>query len=102
MRGWKQTDLVMGEDLTLPDEFFEIPKTARERMQYCVYAGETETGILAEIQYKPMDDTPRSSWRICRFIDFASIYCGATKIYRQDKTQLRVERIRKTGYEKGV
>lgn len=94
MRGWKPTDLSLGESLTLPDTFFEVPKTARERIIYCVYAGETKNGILVEIQYKPTSDSIEliTSWRIRRFIDFASIYCGRVKLIRRDKTPLRVER----------
>lgn len=99
-RTWKETDLVMHEDLTLPDEFFELPNTARHRMDYCVYAGETHAGIMVEIQFKPSFDSEDSRRRITKFINFGAIYCGAAKIYRQDRTLLRVEPFKFTGMEK--
>ena len=93
-RGWKPTDLVMGEDLVLPDEFFVMPKVARQRMEYCVYAGETETGIIVEVQYKPSIFTtdPLESFRVQKFIDFGAIYSGQVKIYRRDRTLVKAER----------
>ena len=91
-RGWKHTDLVMNEDLTLPDEFFEMPRVARNRIEYCVYAGETETGIIVEIQYKKGFCSEDSGWTVQKFIEFASIWCGDVKIYRHDRTTVKVER----------
>lgn len=93
-RGWKVTDLVMGEDLILPDEFFVMPKVARQRMIYCIYAGETETGIIVEVQYKPplFTTDPLESFRVQKFIDFGAIYCGEVKIYRRDRTLVKAER----------
>lgn len=101
-RGWKPTDLITGEDLILPDNLFEMPNVARRRMIYCMYYYETETGIVVEIQYQPPYGSiePIESFRVEKFISFASIYCGDVKIYRADKTQVRVERKRKTGWEK--
>ena len=97
MRIWKPTDLVMGEDVVLPDEFFEVPAVARQRMLYCRYFGETENGIIVEIQYKNGigSEEPLSSWRVQKFIDFASIYSGQVKIYRSDRTLVYVERAEK-------
>lgn len=95
-RGWKRTDLVMGEDLVLPDEYFEVPAEARKRIVYCVYAGETDTGIIVEVQFKAGigSEDPLSSWRVEYFASFASIYSGQIKIYRRDRTLVRAERIR--------
>jgi hypothetical protein len=91
-RGWKPTDLVMGEDLVLPDEFFEMPRVARNRIEYCVYAGETDTCIIVEIRYKKGFCSEDSGLTVQKFIEFASIWCGDVKIYRQDRTLLKVER----------
>ncbi len=94
-RCWKHSDLIYGEDLILPDDFFEVPATARERMLYCRYYGETETGIIIEIQYKKgfCSEEPLSSWRVQKFIDFGAIYCGQVKIYRRDKSLVTVEQV---------
>lgn len=95
-RGWKRTDLVMGEDLVLPDSFFELPSVAKQRMEYCVYAGETETGIIVEIQYKPahFSEDPESSWRVQKFVDFGAIYSGQVQIRRRDRSLVTVKRKR--------
>lgn len=96
-RIWKHTDLVYGEDLVLPDEFFEVPAVARQRMLYCRYFGETENGIIVEIQYKSGigSEDPLSGWRVQKFISFGQIYCGEVRIYRRDRTTVYVERAEK-------
>lgn len=86
----------MNEDLILPDSFFELPSGVKQRIEYCVYAGETDTGIIIEVQFKPGigSEDPLSSWRVEYFASFASIYSGQIKIYRRDRTLVRAERIR--------
>jgi len=93
-RGWLKTDLRMNEDIFLPDKFFEEPKEARRRMIYSRYIGETETGLMIEIQYEKgfCSQEPLSSWRVTRFIDFAAIWCGDVVLKRADHTTVRVER----------
>lgn len=89
-KGWKRTDLVMGEDLTLPDEMFSLPKVVRPRIEYCVYAGETETGIIVEIKYKKTIGNNGAT--VQKFIDFAAIWSGKVKIYRRGRIPVTVER----------
>ena len=93
-RGWKHTDLSIGEEITLPDSMFEMPLEAKRRMIYCRYVGETETGLIIEIQYEKSfgSELPLSSCRVQKFIDFAAIWCGAVVLKRADHTTVRVER----------
>lgn len=93
-RGWKPTGLRIGEDISLPDEFFELPKVARRRILYSRYVGETETGLIIEIQYDKgfCSEDPMSSWRVQKFVAFADIWCGAVTLMRSDHTRVMVER----------
>lgn len=92
-RGWAHSDLIVGEDVVLPDEFFEVPKVARARMLYCRYIGETDTGIMIEIQYKPSLGESLEHFRVVKFIQFAAIWCGDVKVYRlADRTTITAER----------
>lgn len=93
-RGWKPTGLRIGEDITLPDEFFEIPNVARKRILYSRYVGETETGLIIEIQYEKgfCSEDSLESWRVQKFVDFAAIWCGAVELRRSDYTRVKVER----------
>lgn len=103
-KGWKRTDLIMGEDLMLSPDFFETGDNVyrNHRIEYQRYVGETETGIIVEVQFKPgwSSEDPIESWRVQKFINFASIYCGDAKVYRQDRTLVRAERKVVTGFEK--
>ena len=93
-RGWEKTDLKIGEEITLPDEFFEDAKIARRRILYSRYVGETETGLIIEIQYEKgfCSEEPMSSWRVQKFVDFAAIWCGAVELRRADHTRVMVTR----------
>lgn len=90
-KGWKHTDLVMNEDLVLPDEMFESPKEAKSRMEYCVYAGETDTCLIVEIQYRKAFCSEVQP-RVQKHISFAKIWCGEVKIYRRSRVPVTVER----------
>lgn len=93
-RGWKHTDLHIEEDVTLPDELFIDSKKATPRILYSRYIGETDTGIMVEVQYEKgfCSEDPYSSWRVMKFIDFGKIYCGECKIYRSDRTLVKAQR----------
>lgn len=90
MSKWQHTELYLGEDLTLPEDAF-VTHYPKERIEYCRYAGATDHGIFIEIQFKPgfLSEDPLDRWRIKRFFDFASIYCGRTKIARHDKSLVK-------------
>lgn len=97
-KGWKHSDLIMGEDLSLPKEIFETGDNVlkNNRIIYSRYIGETDTGIMVEVQFRPSfaSEEPLSAWAVQYFISFASVYCGDVKIYRRDRTLVRAERIR--------
>lgn len=88
---WQKSDLYINEDVVLPDSLFEMPKTAKQRMEYCRYVGETENGILIEIKYMPSFDAISQPVQR-RFISFPQIYTGEIKILRNDNTMVKAER----------
>lgn len=93
-RGWEHTDLVVGEEIKLPDSMFQNADDARPNIIYSRYVGETETGLIVEVQYKKgLGSTmPLSCFRVQKFVDFASIWCGTVELKRADHTTVRVER----------
>lgn len=91
--GWMKSGLTVGEELTLPDFFFEAPDIARQRIESCVYIGETETGIIVEVTFKPtFFNEGENGSRVRKFIDFAAMYCGLVQLKRKDRSTLRIER----------
>ena len=87
---WQKSDLYIGEDLKMPDDYFESSE-AKYRLISSRFIGETENGIRIQFVFKPLLGSEENiSYEA--FINWNSIYCGAIKIVRTDGSLVRARR----------
>ena len=87
---WKKSDLYIGEELKLPEEFFESNE-ARYRLLSARFIQETDNGILVEFEFPALLGTTEKV-KYKSFINWNKIWSGM-KIQRVDGTLVRAERI---------
>lgn len=87
------TNLNINESVTVPDSLFETNYKAKERIIYSKCIGKTHSGILIQIQFMPGwgSEMPIEQWSMRKFITYSSIYCGAIKLYKSDRTPVKVK-----------
>jgi len=87
------TNLNVNESVTVPDSMFETNYKAKERIIYSKCIEKLDEGILIEIQFMPGfgSEDPIEYWRMRKFITYSSLYCGAVKLYKADRTQVNVK-----------
>lgn len=94
VREYNKSGLYKGEDVILPDNLFITGEKAKKRIIFCRFEDETNTGMIFNIQFQPGWGTedPVEYWSYRIFIDYAAVYCGKIKIYRGDRSQLKISR----------
>ena len=90
MKDWLPSDLMKDELLQIPKELFIEPSKAIQNLLYTKYIGETDAGIMVECGFRPsVGQTEPATYRM--FLNWASIFCGHIKVYRQDGSLLRAK-----------
>lgn len=91
-RGWKKVDLEVGTELKVSANVFQDPYNARRRLTKCVYLGQTNSGMLVDLVFKP------DTYHYKTHINFANLYAkeGQVKIHTMDGTRILVQREKKT------
>ena len=68
---WQKSDLYIGEDLKLPDDYFESSE-AKYRLISSRFVGETDNGILVEFEFPALLGTTEKV-KYKSFIDWNKI-----------------------------
>ena len=88
---WEKSYIEVGTELIVPKSILIEPSKAVERWVATRYIGETEAGILIDLEFKKSLGA-HNPCHYKRFIDWASIWCGQIKISFKDGTMLRAVR----------
>lgn len=91
-RGWRKSGLKPGTPVQFETDIFQSGECARERLQSATLIGETETGLLFELDFiDGIGTIYPGRWRYKYFVPWAGIFAGHTKIKANGK-EIRAER----------
>lgn len=91
MKDWQKSKLHYGERIKIPDTVFVQDG---KRCTDAYYIGETDSGIILQVNFMPGWDTQEPTWNYKYFVNWASIWCGHIKLFSKESgEEIRAKRL---------
>lgn len=85
-RGWQKSNLKVGDEVRISSALLIAGDIAAEKLVRTTYIGESSTGLLLDLEF-----VKEQHYKM--FINWASIWCGQVKVYRDYSTLIEAKRL---------